>query len=98
MSDNKYYVVEARFPVGPITEVDSPQEAARIGARRIMDDTGIDISNWFIRVFEYNGEKDTIGVIKEYFSNPSGSKFRDKDGNIEIHLELLKKKEEESEA
>lgn len=89
MADKRYYVVEARLPI-EIPEALSPEEAARFGARQISAKYGIDISNWYLRVFEYGGEPDEFGVVAEYFSNPSGSKFRKIDQNVQKHEELIK--------
>lgn len=84
MADTKYFVVEARLPI-QIGEDISPEEAARKAARRIEREYGVDVSNWYLRVFEYGGDPEQVGPIREWFSNPAGSKFRDKDANIELH-------------
>ena len=96
MADNKYYVIEARLPV-QVQDALTPEEAARKGATLIMEEYGVDLSNWFIRVFEYGGERDHTGIVTEWFSNPAGTKFRDKDQNIEIQLEMVQTQESENE-
>ena len=88
MSNDKYYVVEVRLPV-QISEAISVEEAARKAARIIENQYGVNISNWYMRVFEYGGGENS-GPIAEYFSNPSGSKFRVIDGNVEKHEEIIK--------
>jgi hypothetical protein len=92
MANTRYYVVEARLPV-EITEAVSVEEAARKAARRIENEYGVNISNWYLRVFVYGGEVDEIGPVEEWFSNPSGSKFRNIESNIERHFELFEKGE-----
>ncbi len=87
--DNKYWVVEIRLPVQ-----NSPQDAAMKAARQIENKYGISVSNWFLRVFEYGGEPDRDGVVAEYFSNPSGSVFREVTANITKHEELIKDNEQ----
>jgi hypothetical protein len=88
VANENYYVVEARVAV-QITEALSVDEAARKAARIIENQYGVNLSNWYLRVFEYGAGED-IGPIAEYFSNPSGSKFRKIDKNIEDHEELIK--------
>ena len=83
MSNDNYFVVEARFPIY-IEEALSPEEAARKAARIIENEYGVNISNWFLRVFEY-GAGEESGPIAEYFSNPAGSKFRKIDQNVKEH-------------
>jgi hypothetical protein len=90
MANNKYYVVEARLPI-QIDEAVSPEEAARKAARLIEREYGVNISNWYLRIFEYGGGLEDVGVTAEYFSNPSGSKFRVIDGNITKHNEMVEK-------
>lgn len=87
--DKRYYVVEFRLPI-EVTEAPSVEEAARKAARIITRDYGVDISNWYTRVFEYGGEHETFGVINEWFCNPSASRFRKIDNNIQKHEELIK--------
>lgn len=87
MADEKYWVVEARLPI-QINDADTAEEAARKAAKQIEFQHGISISNWFLRVFEYGGEKDEVGVVREWFSNPAGTKFRDIEGNVEVHQSL----------
>lgn len=92
-TNDQYYVVEARLPV-QITEASSVEEAARLAARRIENEFGVNISNWFLRVFVYGGDVDDIGPIEEHFSNPMGSKFREIGQNVERHFEMVEKGEE----
>jgi len=92
MANEKYYVVEARLPV-QISEAASVEEAARKAARFIERDYGVNISNWFLRVFVYGADDDTLGPVEEWFANPSGTKFREKDKNIDLHFELIKSNE-----
>ena len=87
MADKKYYIVEARLPV-QIDDASSVDEAARKAARKIQRDYGVDVSNWFCRVFEYGGAVDRVGPI-EHFSNPAGTKFRDKEQNVEAHNDMF---------
>ena len=87
MANENYYVVEARLPV-QITEALSPEEAARKAARIIENQYGVNLSNWYLRVFEYGAGED-VGPIAEYFSNPAGSKFRKIDQNINSHQEII---------
>lgn len=87
--DGKYWVVEARLPV-QINDAASPEEAARKAAKQIQYQHGIDISNWFLRVFEYGGDdNDQVGVVKEHFSNPAGTKYREIEQNVQKHQELF---------
>lgn len=88
MSNENYYVVEARLPV-QISEAASPEEAARKAARIIENMYGINVANWFLRVFEYGGTDD-VGPIGVYFASPAGTKFRKIDGNIDTHEELIR--------
>lgn len=92
MADNRYYVVEARLPI-QITDAASVDEAARKAARIIERDYNLNLSNWFLRVFVYGDSDGELGPVEEWFSNPSGSKFRQHDQNIEIHLEMIEKGE-----
>lgn len=89
MANENYYVVEARLPVY-VSEALSVDEAARKAARIIENMYGVDISNWYLRVFEYGAGED-VGPIGEYFGNPSGSKFRRIDQNIAEHDEKIRK-------
>jgi hypothetical protein len=89
MANERYYIVEARLPV-QITEAVSVEEAARKAARIIEKNNNIDLSNWFLRVFVYGAEDGELGPVEEWFSNPSGSKFRQHDQNIERHFDLIK--------
>lgn len=88
-----YYVVEARIPV-QITKADSPADAASKAARQLQTQYGVDVSNWYLRVFEYGSDEDEVGPVAEYFCNPSGTKFRKVDANIGAHEELIKKENE----
>jgi hypothetical protein len=82
--DEKYFVVEFRLPF-EVLEANSPKDAAA-KARRIFErDSGLDVSNWFTRVFQYSDEHGEVGPIKEWFANPSGSEFREVDQNIVEH-------------
>jgi len=87
MANDNYYVVEARLPV-QISEALSVEEAARKAARIIENQYGVNISNWYLRVFEY-GAGEGSGPIGEYFSNPAGSKFRKIDDNVDKHEEII---------
>jgi len=89
MADERYYVVEARLPV-QIGEAVSIEEAARKAARIIERDYGVNVSNWFFRVFVYGDSEGNLGPVEEWFSNPSGSKFRQLDQNIERHDHFAK--------
>lgn len=88
MANDNYYVVEARLPIY-IHEALSVEEASRKAARIIESEYGINISNWYLRVFEY-GAGEESGPINEYFANPAGSKFRKIDQNIEDHAEKVR--------
>lgn len=88
MADEKYWVVEARLPI-QISDADTAEEAARKAAKQIEFKYGVNISNWFLRVFEYGGEKNEVGVVREHFSNPAGTKFRDIGSNVETHQTLF---------
>jgi hypothetical protein len=87
MSNENYFVVEARLPI-QISDASSVEEAARKAARIIENQYGVNISNWYLRVFEY-GAGEGSGPINEFFSNPSGSKFRKIDENIANHKEIV---------
>ena len=88
MANENYYVVEARIAI-QITEALTPEEASRKAARIIENQYGVNLSNWYFRIFEY-GAGEEIGPIAEYFSNPSGSKFRKVDENYSKHEEIIK--------
>lgn len=88
MANENYYVVEARIAI-QITEALTPEEASRKAARIIENQYGVNLSNWYFRIFEY-GAGEEIGPIAEYFSNPSGSKFRKVDENHSKHEEIIK--------
>lgn len=88
MANENYYVVEARLAV-QVTEAVSPEEAARKAARIIENQYNVNLSNWYLRVFEY-GAGEGSGPIGEYFSNPAGTKFRKIDANLEEHEERVK--------
>lgn len=91
MANENYYVVEARLPV-QISEAFSPEEAGRKAARIIENQYGVNISNWYLRVFEYGAGEDS-GPIGEYFCNPAGTKFRKIDANIEEHIKRIESEE-----
>lgn len=95
MANENYYVVEARIPI-MISEALSPDEAARKAARIIENQYGLNLSNWYLRIFEYGAGED-VGPISEYFSNPAGSKFRKIDQNIESHMEIIKNEQSDDE-
>ncbi len=95
MANDNYYVVEARLPV-QISEALSVEEAARKAARIIENQYGVNISNWYLRVFEY-GAGEGSGPIGEYFSNPAGSKFRKIDENVDKHEEIIKNEQSSDE-
>lgn len=89
MASKKYYVVEFRMPI-EITEAATVEEAAR-RAKKIMErETGVSFSSWYTRVFEYGEGNENIGVVKEYFANPSGTTFRELTENIDKHEKLIK--------
>lgn len=88
MANENYYIVEARLPV-MISDALSVDEAARKAARILENMYGVNISNWYLRVFEY-GAGEESGPINEYFANPAGSKFRKIDQNIEDHAEKVR--------
>jgi len=94
MANDSYYVVEVRLPVY-ISEAASVEEASRKAARIIENQYGVNISNWYMRVFEY-GAGEESGFIAEHFSNPAGSKFRKVDQNIEDHAERIRQETIES--
>lgn len=94
MANENYYVVEARLPIY-ISEALSVDEAARKAARIIENTYGVDISNWYLRVFEY-GAGEEVGPIGEYFGNPSGSKFREIKKNFSEHEEKIRQEAIES--
>lgn len=87
--NEKYFVVEARLPV-QINDADSVKDAALKAAQIIEREYGVNLSNWFLRIFEYGGDVDQVGPIAEYFSNPAGSKFREISENILIHESYIK--------
>ena len=91
MANENYYVVEARIAI-QITEALTPEEASRKAARIIENKYGVNLSNWYFRIFEY-GAGEEVGPIAEYFSNPSGSKFRKVDENHSKHEERVKSEE-----
>ena len=95
MANENYYIVEARLPV-QINDAVSPEEAARKAARIIENQYNVNISNWYLRVFEYGAGEET-GPTAEYFSNPAGSKFRKIDANFEKHEEIISNNSEENE-
>jgi len=92
MADERYYVVEARLPI-QINEALSVEEAARKAARIIERDYGVNVSNWFFRVFVYGDSDGKLGPVEEWFANPSGSKFRQREQNHELHFEMIEKNE-----
>lgn len=90
--DNNYYVVEFRLPF-QIDDASSPAEAAA-KARRILErDSGLDVSSWFTRVFEYSDDYENVGPVAEYFCNPSGTHFRKIDQNVESHERMVEDEE-----
>ena len=89
MADKRYYVVEARLPV-QIADALSVEEAARKAARIIERDYGVNISNWFLRVFVYGESEGELGPIEEWFANPTGTRFRQREQNIDFHFEMIK--------
>lgn len=93
MANENYYVVEARLPI-QINEALTPDEAARKAARIIENQYGVNLSNWYFRIFEY-GSGEEVGPVAEYFSNPAGSKFRKLDQNILTHEEIINKSKTE---
>lgn len=86
--DITYWVVEARLPI-QINDATTPEEAARKAAKQLEFQQGVNVSNWFLRVFKYGGDEDEVGITGEYFSNPAGTKFRDIESNIETHQQLF---------
>ena len=89
LSDKRYYVVEARLPV-QIADALSVEEAARKAARVIERDYNVNISNWFLRVFVYGESEGELGPIEEWFANPTGTRFRQREQNIDFHFEMIK--------
>ena len=89
MADKRYYVVEARLPV-QIADALSVEEAARKAARVIERDYNVNISNWFLRVFVYGESEGELGPIEEWFANPTGTRFRQREQNIDFHFEMIK--------
>lgn len=87
MANTKRYVVEARLPI-EINSALSPKEAASIAIRYIESTHGIKLTGWELRIFEFSGEPDDLDCI-EYFGNPSGTVFRDKNQNIEVHQNMI---------
>lgn len=85
----RYFIVEFRLPV-EVQEAPSVEEAARKARRQLENDTGINVSNWYTRVFEYAEGPDNVGPIAEFFANPPGIVFRQVDQNINHHEELIK--------
>lgn len=92
MANERYYIVEARLPI-QITDAVSVEEAARKAARIVERDHNIDLTNWFLRVFVYGAAEGELGPVEEWFSNPSGSKFRQRDQNVDNHFNLIKTEE-----
>ena len=88
MSDDQYWVVEARLPI-QINDADTAEEAARKAAKQLEFKYGFNLSNWFLRVFKYGDVDGEVGVTAEYFSNPAGTKFRDIESNVEKHQQLF---------
>jgi hypothetical protein len=89
LADKRYYVVEARLPV-QIADALSVEEAARKAARVIERDYNVNISNWFLRVFVYGESEGELGPIEEWFANPTGTRFRQREQNIDFHFEMIK--------
>lgn len=91
-----HYVVEFRLPI-EIDDIasDSPKEAALKARRMLEAETGLDLSNWFARVFEYSETEDEIGVVKEWFGSPGGASFREREKNIPIHEKRIEENVED---
>ncbi len=93
MNDEKgYYVVEFRLPFY-IAEVENEKEAATAAAKQCEKEYGFYPSAWYARVFEYGDLDGGVGIIAEYFANPTGTVFRKIDGNVEKHEEIIKKQQ-----
>lgn len=93
MSNNKgYYVVEFRLPFA-ISDVENEKDAAIAAAKTCEKEYGFYPSAWYARVFEYGDLDGGIGIIAEYFANPTGTVFRKIDGNLQKHEEIIKSKE-----
>lgn len=90
--DKNYYVVEFRFPVA--VNAVSPEDAALTAGKLIEKELGFFPSAWYARVFEYGDIERGIGIIAEYFANPSGTTFRKVDQNIGQHEEIIQKSKE----
>lgn len=90
--NKSYFVVEFRLPI-QITNQDNPKDAAIAAAKVCEKEYGFYPSAWFARVFEYGDIDSGIGVIAEYFSNPSGNTFRKVDANVQKHEEIIGGKE-----
>ena len=91
-----YFVVEFRLPIS-ISDEPNPQEAATAAAKIVEKEYGFYPSNWYARVFEYGDLEGGIGVIGEYFSNPTGKTFRKVDQNIEKHEAIIREEENPNE-
>lgn len=95
MENNKsYFVVEFRLPI-TITDQDNAKDAAIAAAKICEKQYGIHPSSWFARVFEYGDINEGVGVVAEYFANPTGTNFRKVDGNVSKHEEIIQKQKSE---
>jgi hypothetical protein len=72
--DKSFFVIEARFPI-QIDKAKDVADAARQARTQIEKEFGINISNWFLRGFEYTPESE--GPFKEWFCNPGGVVWRE---------------------
>lgn len=89
MSNDKYWIVEYRLPI-QIDDASDANEAAEKASRILYNETGVEVSNWFARVFEYGGDVEDIGIQAEWFFNPTGVAARVWDQNHAEHDEIVK--------
>jgi len=74
-----------------IEDANNAKEAVELAGSEIYKETGVEVSNWFARVFEYGGDLDDIGVQSEWFFNPTGVAERVYDQNHKEHEFIVKK-------
>jgi len=90
MSKKGYWIVEYRLPIF-IEDAEDAKDATQKASKEISRETGVDVSNWFARVFEYGtGELEDVGVQEEYFFNPTGVSVRVIEQNHAEHDEIVK--------
>lgn len=76
-----YFIVEYRLPL-TVSEAKNAEDAALSAKKKLEAETGILLSNWYARVFEYSESGDSVGPVNSYFFGPSGKKARKIDQNI----------------